>query len=104
VGLRARLEARQASEGDSLDVQRRQIECYAHMDGLTLDEIMVEEGVSGSVPVENRPVGARLGSTVCFARPATSSTLSRALGYEASSSICSISAATSPAVSCPSYS
>jgi putative DNA-invertase from lambdoid prophage Rac len=46
--------SRQASEGESLDVQRRQIEGYAHMHGLTLDDVIVEEGVSGSVPVVER--------------------------------------------------
>ena len=38
--------ARQASEGESLEVQRRQIEGYALMHGLALDEMVVEEGVS----------------------------------------------------------
>ena len=51
---------KQASEGESLDVQRRQIEGYAHMHALTLDEVVVEEGVSGSVPVEERPKGGAL--------------------------------------------
>ena len=51
---------RQANEGESLDVQRRQIEGYAHMHGLTLAGVVVEEGVSGSVPVEDRPVGGPL--------------------------------------------
>jgi putative DNA-invertase from lambdoid prophage Rac len=51
---------RQANEGESLDVQQRQLEGYAHMHGLTLAEIAVEEGVSGSVPVEQRPVGGAL--------------------------------------------
>jgi putative DNA-invertase from lambdoid prophage Rac len=51
---------RQANEGESLDVQRRQIEGYALMHGLTLAGILVEEGVSGSVPVEDRPVGGPL--------------------------------------------
>jgi putative DNA-invertase from lambdoid prophage Rac len=51
---------RQASEGESLDVQRRQIEGYAHMHGLTLDDVVVEEGVSGSVPVAERPKGGEL--------------------------------------------
>ena len=37
---------RQASEGESLDVQRRQIEGYAHMHGLAVGEIIIEEGVS----------------------------------------------------------
>jgi putative DNA-invertase from lambdoid prophage Rac len=51
---------RQASEGESLDVQRRQIEGYAHMHGLVVDELVVEEGVSGSVPVVERPKGGAL--------------------------------------------
>src|SRR5215213_8180084 len=52
--------ARQANEGESLDVQRRMIEGYAHMHGLTLDQIVVEEGVSGSVPLNDRPAGGTM--------------------------------------------
>jgi len=51
---------KQASEGESLDVQRRQIEGYAHMHALTLANVLIEEGVSGSIPVEERPVGRAL--------------------------------------------
>lgn len=51
---------RQANEGESLDVQRRQIEGYAHMHGLKLDDVVVEEGVSGSIPVAERPAGGAL--------------------------------------------
>jgi putative DNA-invertase from lambdoid prophage Rac len=51
---------KQASEGESLDVQRRQIEGYAHMHALTLADVLIEEGVSGSIPVEERPVGRAL--------------------------------------------
>jgi putative DNA-invertase from lambdoid prophage Rac len=51
---------RQANEGESLDVQRRQIEGYGLMHGLTIDSVLVEEGVSGSVPVEDRPIGGQL--------------------------------------------
>jgi DNA invertase Pin-like site-specific DNA recombinase len=47
--------ARQANEGESLEVQRRQIKGYADMHGLALEEIVVEEGVSGSVRVQDRP-------------------------------------------------
>lgn len=42
--------ARQVSEGESLDVQERQITGYALMQGLAVDETVIEEGVSGSVP------------------------------------------------------
>src|SRR3954449_7940263 len=52
--------ARQATEGESLDVQRRMIEGYAHMHGLMLDRIVVEEGVSGSVPLNDRPGGVAM--------------------------------------------
>jgi DNA invertase Pin-like site-specific DNA recombinase len=51
---------RQATEGESLDVQRRQIEGYAHMHGLTLTGVVVEEGVSGSVPVAERAAAGPL--------------------------------------------
>jgi putative DNA-invertase from lambdoid prophage Rac len=51
---------KQASEGESLDVQRRQIEGYALMHALTLSNVLIEEGVSGSIPVEERPVGRAL--------------------------------------------
>ena len=51
---------KQANEGESLDVQRRQIEGYAHMHGLTLADVLIEEGVSGSIPVEERPIGGQL--------------------------------------------
>jgi putative DNA-invertase from lambdoid prophage Rac len=52
--------ARQASEGESLEVQKRQIEGYAHMHGLAIDGVVVEEGVSGSVPVAERPAAGPL--------------------------------------------
>lgn len=51
---------RQMMEGESLEVQRRQIEGYAQMHGMTLTDIVVEEGVSGSVPVILRPAAGRL--------------------------------------------
>ncbi len=52
--------ARQAEEGLSLEVQRRQIEGYALMHGLALDRMFAEEGVSGSVPLAERPAGGEL--------------------------------------------
>lgn len=51
---------RQAEEGESLDVQRRQVEGYATMLGLQIDHVYVERGVSGSKPLSDRPEGARL--------------------------------------------
>ncbi len=52
--------AAQASEGESLDVQRRVLEGWSHMQGQRLDAVFVERGVSGSVPLVQRPEGARL--------------------------------------------
>jgi hypothetical protein len=54
----------QADEGESLDVQRRQIEGYAKMQGLQLDRIYVERGVSGSKPLAERSQGAALLATL----------------------------------------
>jgi putative DNA-invertase from lambdoid prophage Rac len=51
---------RQVNEGESLDVQRRQIEGYALMHALAIAHVVVEEGVSGSIPVQDRPVGGAL--------------------------------------------
>jgi DNA invertase Pin-like site-specific DNA recombinase len=39
---------RQADEGESLDVQQRQIGGYAMMKGLEIGRVFVERGVSGS--------------------------------------------------------
>jgi putative DNA-invertase from lambdoid prophage Rac len=52
--------ARQAEEGLSLEVQRRQLEGYGLQHGLTLVRVFVEEGVSGSVPLAERPAGGEL--------------------------------------------
>ena len=52
--------ARQADEGESLDVQQRTIAGYALMHGMTVDQVFVERGVSGSVPLGDRPAGAAL--------------------------------------------
>ena len=51
---------RQADEGLSLDVQRRQIRGYCDMHGLDLTDVIVEEGVSGSVPINQRAAGGAL--------------------------------------------
>ena len=51
---------RQADDGESLGTPQRIIEGYAMMNGLTLDSIFVERGVSGSKPLGERPEGACL--------------------------------------------
>lgn len=56
--------AEQATNGESLDTQRAKILGYAMMQGWTVEEIFVEAGVSGSVPLADRPEGSRLLATV----------------------------------------
>ncbi|WP_448208152.1 recombinase family protein [Azospirillum sp. sgz302134] len=50
----------QATEGEGLDVQRRQIEGWCHMRGLPLDQVVTEAGVSGSIHLRDRPKGGLL--------------------------------------------
>jgi putative DNA-invertase from lambdoid prophage Rac len=54
----------QANDGSSLDTQRQQIAGYAMMKGWQIAEHFVERGVSGSVPLIDRPEGKRLLVTV----------------------------------------
>jgi DNA invertase Pin-like site-specific DNA recombinase len=51
---------RQADDGESLGTQQRVIEGYAMMQGLSLDAVFVERGVSGSKPLGDRLEGGRL--------------------------------------------
>ena len=51
---------RQADEGESLDVQQRQIIGHAMTKGLEIDYFFVERGVSGSTCLTDRPQGAAL--------------------------------------------
>jgi DNA invertase Pin-like site-specific DNA recombinase len=51
---------RQASEGESLAVQERTVGGYAQMHGWAIDRTFVESGVSGSVPLGERPEGRSL--------------------------------------------
>ncbi|QOG20822.1 recombinase family protein [Bradyrhizobium sp. SEMIA] len=52
--------AEQANGGLSLDTQRQQITGYAMIKGWSVAEFFVEAGVSGSVPLADRPEGQRL--------------------------------------------
>src|SRR5947207_1086038 len=51
--------ARQTA-GESLDVQRRQIELVAELENYSLEAVFVEAGQSGSKPLAKRPEGAKL--------------------------------------------
>jgi DNA invertase Pin-like site-specific DNA recombinase len=55
---------RQANDGESLGTQQRQLEGYAMMHGFELSRVFVEEGVSGSLPIADRPQGAALMSAL----------------------------------------
>ena len=50
----------QATNGESLDTQKAKITGYAMMQGWEVAEFFVEAGVSGSVPLADRPKGQRL--------------------------------------------
>jgi DNA invertase Pin-like site-specific DNA recombinase len=50
----------QVNEGESLDVQQRQIEGYAKMNGWTVERFFVERGVSGSRPLSEREQGGTM--------------------------------------------
>ena len=52
--------AEQANGGLSLDQQRQQITGYSMMKGWRITEFFIEAGVSGSVPLADRPEGQRL--------------------------------------------
>jgi putative DNA-invertase from lambdoid prophage Rac len=56
--------AEQANSGLSLDTQQQQITGYAMMKGWTIAQFFVEAGVSGSVPLADRPEGQRLLSSL----------------------------------------
>jgi DNA invertase Pin-like site-specific DNA recombinase len=49
----------QAEDGQSLEVQRRQLEGWAMQRGASLDQVAVEVGVSGAVPFNERPEGGK---------------------------------------------
>jgi putative DNA-invertase from lambdoid prophage Rac len=51
---------KQVDEGESLELQQRQLDGYAHMHGLKITKVEVEKGVSGSIPVQERKVGGAL--------------------------------------------
>jgi len=52
--------SRAADEGESLGAQERALRGYAMQHGLELDQVFIERGVSGSVPLGDRPEGGRL--------------------------------------------
>ena len=50
----------QVDNGESLGVQERQISGYAQMNGWEVKQTFVEKGVSGSIPLGDRPTGKKL--------------------------------------------
>jgi DNA invertase Pin-like site-specific DNA recombinase len=50
----------QAEDGESLDVQQRQIAGYAMQHGLIVEKVFIERGVSGSKPLSERAEGSAL--------------------------------------------
>src|SRR5258705_10775465 len=56
--------AEQANAGLSLETQQQQITGYCMIKGWTVAEFFIEAGVSGSVPLADRPEGQRLLTTL----------------------------------------
>ena len=56
----ARVSTTEQVDGTSLGDQRRKVEGVAMIRGEPVGEILEDHGVSGSVPIRNRPAGARL--------------------------------------------
>jgi DNA invertase Pin-like site-specific DNA recombinase len=50
----------QAEQGQSLEVQQRQLEGWAMQRGATLEAVHIESGVSGAIPFHERPEGGKL--------------------------------------------
>src|SRR3954447_18813406 len=50
----------QAEDGQSLEVQQRQLEGWAMQHGKTLDAVHIEAGISGGIPFAERPEGGKL--------------------------------------------
>lgn len=51
---------RQASEGESLETQRRAVELVCELEGFELVKVFADPAVSGAVPFGHRPEGSRL--------------------------------------------
>src|ERR1700722_8630070 len=51
---------KQVDDGCGLDVQKRIVDGYCLMNGWSIDEMVIEEGVSGSIRFEDRPEGSKL--------------------------------------------
>jgi putative DNA-invertase from lambdoid prophage Rac len=68
----------QATNGDSLDTQKQQITGYAMMKGWEVSEFFIEGGVSGSVPLAERPEGRRVLGVVAKGDVIVTSRLDRA--------------------------
>ena len=68
----------QASSGVSLEAQQQQITGYAMMKGWQVAEFFIERGVSGSIPLVDRPQGQQLLSTLAAGDVVITSRLDRA--------------------------
>jgi putative DNA-invertase from lambdoid prophage Rac len=54
----------QAEDGQSLEVQKRQLEGWAMQRGWPIEGMVIEAGISGAVPFAERPEGMRLWGTL----------------------------------------
>ena len=56
--------ADQAEHGNSIDMQRSRLEAYAVAAGLEVKAIFIEEAISGTIPLADRPEGKNLVSMI----------------------------------------
>lgn len=52
--------ARQSEDGMSIEVQEQQLEAYANLHNLSVNRWLRDRGVSGSIPLIDRPMGKEL--------------------------------------------
>ena len=79
--------ARQVDDGQSLDVQKAQIEVVCRANGWVLEKLFIEEGVSGSIPFKQRPQGCALWSGLQAGDVVVSTKLDRAFRNSADAAL-----------------
>lgn len=60
AGIYCRVSSTDQIEGTSLESQKEQLEAYVRMKGFELVETFVDRGVSGGIPLAERPEGSKL--------------------------------------------
>src|ERR1700730_9224120 len=59
----------QATDGWSIDAQRSRIEAWCEATGAQLERVVVDEGISGTRPLHERPGGREIADLLAARRP-----------------------------------